>query len=612
MRPEVYAVDKKLTIQNGIKSLIFILVGILLFFAAGDVLKEKMHKYNDFYKLEKDSLDYAVVGISHSYYGINPIYIYTHSGLKGYNLADEAQDIRFSYYWLVEMLKTQAPRFLFFDVGSLFYTKTSMAEGWKLKEYGSMPASMDKLRAVSYGTDNEKTKIGVLFPLLYFHNNWKSVTISNYIPPYSPTMGGTIITQKNGKERPVTVNPFNTLRTGLTEEEHGAQISAENQRFFEMMLEKCNENGVRLVAYKPPSNNWDQERAAITKEFLQRYETDLLDLNEDDAIDWVSDTFDGGYRLDYWGGAKASELLGAYMSDAEGENTVSEKPDEKWEKTVRAFADQYDPELYSESSKLDFYIRWLQNRQDQSCIFLVVNRFLSGDSSKIDTILKKLGLSGFSEEKTDKSLVAVISGHEVIYECWSEQKLTYTTSISDGSADRMVELYSSGKSSHLVTDLSGLGYIKVDGKEYSLDQQGLSIAVLDLESHNIISAATILNANEWLTEKEGYGVDYWKDLSVDGRELAQIPTSDSSEFPQNVHVEYVRHGNYHIINEKGEYLSVNRAGIYGNNEAVWSKPNGYSDQLWVIYPEGSQLYGIRSFFNQLLLRGEEGELKLEK
>ena len=150
---------------------VFLSLFILMFYCYSHVFKEKTHKYDTFYSSEKNSMDYLCAGISHTYYGINPVYIYTHSGYKGYNLGDEAQNIRFSYFWLREALKTQSPKVFFLDVGGLFYSESSMTEEWKLKEYSDMRFSIEKIQAADEGTDERNTRIGALFPLLYFRKH---------------------------------------------------------------------------------------------------------------------------------------------------------------------------------------------------------------------------------------------------------------------------------------------------------------------------------------------------------------------------------------------------------------------------------------------------------
>ena len=115
------------------KVLIFLGIFLLLLFFSSSILKEKWYKYDSLYELKENTIDYLTAGMSQDYYGVNPVYIYDHTGYVGYNLGDEAQSIRFSYFWLVEAMKRQQPKVFFLDVGNLFYDDSYMNEAWKRK-----------------------------------------------------------------------------------------------------------------------------------------------------------------------------------------------------------------------------------------------------------------------------------------------------------------------------------------------------------------------------------------------------------------------------------------------------------------------------------------------
>ncbi len=74
----------------------------------------------DFYKLDEEEVDVLCIGSSHVYYGINTCQLYDDYGIASYLLASPGQPVWISYYLLEEALKTQKPRLVIFDIGTLF------------------------------------------------------------------------------------------------------------------------------------------------------------------------------------------------------------------------------------------------------------------------------------------------------------------------------------------------------------------------------------------------------------------------------------------------------------------------------------------------------------
>lgn len=127
---------KFMKVKNTVKVLVFLSILCIIFVLCEKVLTAKWiyeprneiidhasetNRYESFYKLQDNTLDYIVLGVSHSYYSINPMLIYAQTGYAGYDLGSPVQPIEVSYQWLQEACKYQTPKYVFYDVGSLFY-----------------------------------------------------------------------------------------------------------------------------------------------------------------------------------------------------------------------------------------------------------------------------------------------------------------------------------------------------------------------------------------------------------------------------------------------------------------------------------------------------------
>ena len=85
--------ERKARGHAAVRAGVFICLCILLLMLCSNILKEKWHKYDTLYELRDHSVDYLALGMSQMFYGINPIYIYDHTGYLGFNLCNEAQHI---------------------------------------------------------------------------------------------------------------------------------------------------------------------------------------------------------------------------------------------------------------------------------------------------------------------------------------------------------------------------------------------------------------------------------------------------------------------------------------------------------------------------------------
>jgi len=73
-------------------------------------------RWDDFYKLDKNSLDLVYLGSSHCYKGFDPKIIDQITGLNSFNLGSSSQSQATSYFVLKEMLKSQKPKYLIFEI----------------------------------------------------------------------------------------------------------------------------------------------------------------------------------------------------------------------------------------------------------------------------------------------------------------------------------------------------------------------------------------------------------------------------------------------------------------------------------------------------------------
>ena len=595
------------------KVLIFLGIFLLLLFFSSSILKEKWHKYDSLYELKENTIDYLTAGMSQDYYGVNPVYIYDHTGYVGYNLGDEAQSIRFSYFWLVEAMKRQHPKVFFLDVGNLFYDESYMNEAWKLKEYSAMPFSREKVTATLEGTEDPLTRMGSLFPLGYYHANWKKLVEADYKAIAPPYLGASIRYDTNGTETPVTVNGYREEHEGLQEYAASETISEENQEYFERIVYLCEEKGVSLVPIKVPTFNWDEERHDKIELLLNKYDLPFLDLcQEKGLINWTSDTIDTGYHLNYWGECKISDRLGEYLkqlfADSTADNQAPDDPalEEIATRYHQENVDQLLPGILTGAEKREQYFRWLAENKEKNIIILTVRDHLSGDENEICRYFRMLGLSDFTEQHRNDSYVAIIRKGRVTYEKWnSKDKIFFHGALLDGNSDPELEICSSGKASHLITDGIDLATVKRNGVNCAQNIQGLNVVLFGPRQGRLRSSCVLFNDSEYIVQGADEKIDYMSRILADRSGAYNLLLSDENESEQAVELHFFANGTYFVQNTQGLYLTVEHAGTDEGTKAVWKEKNKDADQLWMLFPEEDGKYLLRSLYNRLWLEESE-------
>ena len=135
----------------------------------------------DFYKLDEEEVDVLCIGSSHVYYGINTCQLYDDYGIASYLLASPGQPVWISYYLLEEALKTQKPRLVIFDIGTLFRKEEDFGS-YSWETLISMKPSQTKWNAIQAVNQYEECldAAGAFFSFPYYHTRFLSLTSEDF------------------------------------------------------------------------------------------------------------------------------------------------------------------------------------------------------------------------------------------------------------------------------------------------------------------------------------------------------------------------------------------------------------------------------------------------
>lgn len=427
--------------------------------------------YNQFYKMKENSIDVLFLGSSVAVNGFSPQEIYNTYGIRSYNLGSEQQSIFLSYYWLKEALRFQSPKAVVLDTKFLFQrhpeNPINTSEGLTRKCLDPMKWSKVKAEAVSAlcRLDETQSELSYYFTNIRFHSRWSYLNETDVLTGESQyaELKGYSALESYGSET------FETYTSG-GDGETMASAPAVMKESLDKITALCKEQGISLILVSLPGNAMNDGVHNMLTAYSLENQVDYYNFCEKEMYESIGaklprENVVGHENL--WGSIKMSNFMGAMLRDSYGIPSVE---DEQYEET-KAFYEHIKKncELSHVSDILD-YLKLI--RDDQYTVFLSVrNDASTGLTEEITQQLQTLGLVQDLTGKYQWSYCAVVPPETSVREELSPEKVTMTGSIRGGKTLYTLSSagYPSGASSSIV----------IDGVEYSMDCNGINLAVYD-------------------------------------------------------------------------------------------------------------------------------------
>lgn len=526
--------------KNIFKVVIFTVIGCCIFTILQIILVPKRYSYSsmydsgkltNYYNENKNEIDILIEGTSHSAGGIFPMELYEGYGLKSYNLSTGTQSIEVSYYMASEAFKTQKPKVLILDVGNLYISDATEFH-WRMV-LDEMRFGKNKYKFANEYCNQflggDKASMEIMFPLLFYHTNWKSLSqqdFRDYLSnKYSYDKGG--VMTSTIAQAWLTVDNMNEMTDTLIQDReqilykyegeefleshnesslYSAEIPDKNFEWFKKLQELCVENGVELLAVKVPSLNspqsyrsaWTREKYNKVKNVCEEQGIAYYDMmyEADIEIDWGKDTWDGGPHLNLNGARKISANIGNYLII--NYDLVNERSDQ-WDKDLTLYQKVRNVALLQLEQDFITYMNMLINEYNDTMIFIAASDDMSKGLNETDiNTLRLLGLKMDYSQAFDNSYIAVIENGQVLYEALSNRPLNYGGVV--GLLDRRYDIYSSG------WNTNSQALIRVNGVDYAVNSRGLNIVVYDVERDLVLDSVCFDTFSEYHTSVRNNGM----------------------------------------------------------------------------------------------------------
>lgn len=239
------------------------------------------------YLTEPDNtLDVLVLGDSLPLTDFNPWVLWQEKGYSSYVCASQGQNVLRSLELLRQFCAHQTPKVVLVETNHLYgsFTRLDAMTDWVFEKV----------------------------PLLEYHDNWKTVPLTEMVRPlhytYKPAGRGHFC-------RKLTLGMQEAHREPWGDQV--LEIPQCGQETLEKMNAICTRMGARLILVSMPSAvSWEEGRREPLEALAAKLGVPYVEMNGLDlAIDWETDTMDGGDHLNYLGAEKASRYLASYLED---------------------------------------------------------------------------------------------------------------------------------------------------------------------------------------------------------------------------------------------------------------------------------------------------------
>ena len=293
----------------------------------------------EYYGEAKDH-DVIFIGDCEVYGNFSPVTLWEEYGINSYIRGSADQYIFQSYYLLEDTFLYEKPKVVVFDVLSLQYGEAQKEEYNRMTLEG-MRWSWYKVQAIRASMKEGEQFIEYVFPLLRYHDRWKSLTAADFKYYFgSPSAG------HNGYLLRTDVKPLADEPTWKPLGDYA--FSQRAWEYMDKIADACEREGVELLLIKAPSvyphwyDQWEEQVEAYAEKRGLRY-VNMLEQRDEIGIDYGKDTYDYGLHMNLAGAEKCSRFLGRILSEEYGleDRRGEEKLRTEWtEKSAAYYADK--------------------------------------------------------------------------------------------------------------------------------------------------------------------------------------------------------------------------------------------------------------------------------
>ena len=466
--------------KHVIKTIAFVLIAAVVILVLNKRIEPKFiysnsfwpvtSTYEQFYEMEKNSVDVIFLGSSVVENAFIPQTMYDTYGIRSYNLGSEQQSILLSWWWLNEALKYQSPKVVVLDSRFLFpiheENPINTVETLTRKCIDPMRFSANKIKAVHdiCTRDPSQNELSYYLTNIRYHDRWTELAPEDIDKTaYRPAQlkGYGISTLAAAGEWV----PFVPQDTDAREE-----VDPLMKEYLDKIKDLLAERGIKLILISLPGDDFTEAMQNTVAEYAEQTGTDYYNFNREDIINAIGAELPAEnvlIHMNLQGAAKTSNWFGGVLSEQYGVPSVS---DSQWEETEAFYQQavlganvQRATDVYAYLNTIAFgdYTIFMSGKEDCS----------SALDQNLQYLLFQLGI--MNEIPPGDSFCAILSKDNQQMAIGDEDQTL--DGVIKNSAGILVD-YHIGSGGSFASHSST---IVINGKEYSCNDAGLNIVIYD-------------------------------------------------------------------------------------------------------------------------------------
>ncbi|MBQ3136350.1 MAG: hypothetical protein IJB74_02600 [Clostridia bacterium] len=469
--------------NKNIKAVASIIITVILIFSvlvpAGVILQDKFstNKFLDrqniqeFYSLEKNTIDLLCIGSSQIMNGFVAGEIYGNYGITSYGLGTCSQPVYAAYHWLLEAEKYQSPKMILYEVSRLYGDNSPMNY---VKAFTEMKnTSPIKLKALSRLELTAEEFASYYSDVYAFHSRFSELSKDDFtylLGGNKQTYLGAALSERLFDEYSLDEEDFS-----FDKGSYAADFKdEENLIYFEKMVSYCKEKDIKLVLFKTTKEDWTAAHHTGVKELAEKHGLDFVDLNLEEAVTEMELDFNNDFidpeHYNYYGAVKATNYIGKFI------DKNYDLPDRReGSGYIESYGEKFKDYLHavkniklSNSNNLDDILKYID---DDKYTIVIAKRGPSDLTEKQIELFTDMGFTAVSKDYINSVFV---KSNGKIYENGASPKKIHIY----GTADKA--FFYAVASGGQVTAKAENAAIKID------DADGIAIAVYDNASQRIV------------------------------------------------------------------------------------------------------------------------------
>ncbi len=321
---------KKSFFKRILSAVLFLLIFLPIFTAATLIYYPKWTPMQDkgqvqgFYLEPKNTIDVLFLGSCNMYSSISPALLYERNGITSYGLTCPDQEMSTTYYFIKDALKTQKPKVVVVEALFLMQRNSENRERYNRFALDYMPMSWNKI-CLAWETAKTESDImhqfdknaasramsfaGYLFPLLRYHGR------TDFVPEdltYFITADKSNFYKGGVPHYDYTNNDGNYLLKVF----NGPSINRTAKKFFPMIKQLCDENGIQLVVMKSPNYaRWghDDKYTSIARDYVTSFGVPFVDMHSREFNHFEDYDYGADVNLNLYGARKVTYEMADYL-----------------------------------------------------------------------------------------------------------------------------------------------------------------------------------------------------------------------------------------------------------------------------------------------------------